>query len=547
MNAENPPSAITHSGFGAWLAVGAVFLFGIFVRAFRIGEQLILDDEWHALNAVQDHGYTWIFSHLGHADHSIPLTLLYEFFSHTIGLSEITMRAPSLLAGVLMLVMLPLLMRPWLQRGECMTMAALIAISPFLINYSRIARPYALLGLLAGASIPLAWRWWQTRHRGAGFAWFACTVLGAWLNPVSLALTAGPFLWFGGGAVAAWRRQRHHRPLLRLAAMATAMAAGITALMFAPMSNDFASLAVKSGVHQVDAQTFIVGLSLFTGSGYPIVVAAMVIAAMIGWAGLYRRDPSFSMYLLMIAAAATLAITLTGAEWIMQGLVLARYLLGLLPLYLALAAIGLVLVSRTLARVFKLRSGTGGVFITAALLALLMTGPLPGIHAGGRQFDHHMSRQFDYNPRRNPFHAVLEPVIPEPFYEEIAQLHPAGDALVVEAPWHLESNWNALPLYQHVHGQRVMVGFIGGVCAGRLYGELRQDIEGMAFRNFTSVQDVLDGRVKADFLVLRSRAIAGARTIAMNFEECERAVRSVLGNPWRSTPSALLFRVSHKP
>jgi len=138
-------------------------------------------------------------------------------------------------------------------------------------------------------------------------------------------------------------------------------------------------------------------------------------------------------------------------------------------------------------------------------------------------------------------------VIPEPFYEEIAQLHPAGDALVVEAPWHLESNWNALPLYQHVHGQRVMVGFIGGVCAGRLYGELRQDIDGMAFRNFTSVQDVLDGRVKADFLVLRSRAIAGARTIAMNFEECERAVRSVLGNPWRSTPSALLFRVSHKP
>ena len=100
MNAENPPSAITHGGFGTWLAVGAVFLFGLWVRAFRIGEQLILDDEWHALNAVQDHGYAWIFSHLGHADHSIPLTLLYEFFSHTIGLSEITMRAPSLLAGV---------------------------------------------------------------------------------------------------------------------------------------------------------------------------------------------------------------------------------------------------------------------------------------------------------------------------------------------------------------------------------------------------------------------------------------------------------------
>ncbi len=77
--------------------------------------------------------------------------------------------------------------------------------------------------------------------------------------------------------------------------------------------------------------------------------------------------------------------------------------------------------------------------------------------------------------------------------------------------------------------------------------ELRQDIDGMEFKNFASVRDVLDGRVKADFLVLRSQAPAGARTIVMDFEECERAVRSVLGEPWRSTESALAFRISREP
>ncbi len=547
MNTENPSPAEAGSGIGAWFALGVIFLFGIFVRLFRIDEQLILDDEWHALNAVQDHDYAWIFSHLGHADHSIPLTLLYEFFSHSIGLSEITMRAPSVLAGILALLILPLLMRPWLRRGECVTMAALIAISPFLINYSRIARPYALLALLAGASIPLAWRWWQNQHRGSGLAWFACTVLSAWLNPVSLALTAAPYLWFTASAVTAWRRQRDHQPLLRLASMAVATATGIMALMLSPMSNDLASLAVKSGIHHVEAQTFLVGLSLFSGSGYSIVVAAMALVATSGWMVLYRRDPSFSNYLLMLAVAATLAIALTGAEWIMHGLVLARYLLGLLPLYLALVAIGLTLIGRHLASVFRLRSGAAGVFSAVALLALLLAGPLPGLNAGDSQFVHHMSNQFDYDPDRNPIRAALESVVPDSFYADIAQLHPAGDALIVEAPWHLESNWNALPLYQDVHGQRVMVGFVGGLCAGRLYGELRHDIEGMEFKNFTFVQDVLDGRLKADFLVLRSRAPAGARSIAMNFEECAGAIHSVLGKPWRSTESALVFRISREP
>ena len=99
-------------------------------------------------------------------------------------------------------------------------------------------------------------------------------------------------------------------------------------------------------------------------------------------------------------------------------------------------------------------------------------------------------------------------------------------------------------MYQSVHGQQIIVGFVGGLCAGRLYGELRKNLDGLEFRNFTFVQDVLDGRVDADFLVLRSESPPGAREVAFDFAECEASIRSVLGKPWRTSRSALVFRLS---
>jgi len=544
MDIESRSSHNRDSVLSSWLVVGVVVIFGILIRLYRVGEQLILDDEWHALNAVQNHDYWWIFSHFGQADYSIPLALLFEFFSHTTGLDEITMRLPSLLAGILTLLVIPLLMRPWLKRNEIIVLVGLIAISPFLINYSRIARPYALIALLAGASLPLAWRWWHNKDRGSGTAWFTCTVLAAWLNPISLAVTAGPFLWFAGDSLAALWRVHDRQKLYRLVFMGVAISAAVALLMYIPLTNDFASLANKTGTHQVEPTTFLVALSLFSGSGHLLVVVAIALAFAFGCLTLYRRDPRFFSFLLVIAGAATLAIVFTGAAWIKYGLVLARYLIGFLPLFLALTAVGLVQSGHHLVKLLHLPTAADQVLTSLALLILLLSGPLARMDFRYSQFVHHMSNQFDYDPDRNPFRSALKTVIPESFYEDIAKANPAGDAVVVEAPWYLESHWNPLPLFQAVHGQKVMAGFIGGVCADNLYGELRKDVKGMAFANFTTLKKVITGKVKVDYLVLRSQGIPGSREIPMDFAKCESFVRSALGEPWRTTDTAQVFRIA---
>ena len=132
----------------------------------------------------------------------------------------------------------------------------------------------------------------------------------------------------------------------------------------------------------------------------------------------------------------------------------------------------------------------------------------------------------------------------EPFYEEIAAAHSPGETLIVEAPWYMESYTNPINLQQDVHQQRVQIGFVNGVCAGPIYGEITAGQPGMRFRNFVYLKDLLDGTRQADYLVLRHRGMPQyAREIEMDFKKCETAVRAVFGEPWRESPFALVFKI----
>ena len=133
----------------------------------------------------------------------------------------------------------------------------------------------------------------------------------------------------------------------------------------------------------------------------------------------------------------------------------------------------------------------------------------------------------------------------EDFYREIARRHPDGDAVVVEAPWHLESFSNPINLQQDIHGQSVLIGFVNGTCAGPLPGELKAGQPGMKFRNFVYLSDLLDGGRKADYLVLRRRGLKeSARKIEMDFATCEKLLRERFGSPMWETDDALVFLLS---
>ncbi|MCK5795013.1 MAG: hypothetical protein KAH12_09910, partial [Anaerolineales bacterium] len=83
-----------------------------FFRLYQLHGQILVDDEWHAVHKILNFGYLGIFADFGMADHCIPFTLLYEFLLNNFWISEFLMHLPSIAAGLLALLIVPL----WLRR-----------------------------------------------------------------------------------------------------------------------------------------------------------------------------------------------------------------------------------------------------------------------------------------------------------------------------------------------------------------------------------------------------------------------------------------------
>lgn len=347
-----------------------IFLAAAWVRLYRIGEQVVLDDEWHALNVVQDHEFGWIFTHFGSADHSIPLALLYELQYQLTGLNEILMRWPMLLAGCMAVLILPYLLRFWLSRPERLMLAALLAISPFLIYYSRFARPYSILVVLEPAALLMAWHWWKTHQLSYGAAWVLLATFSAWLNTPALIVVTSPFIWFGLHAVRRGIGTRDWTDLWKLIVIGMAMLLLLAALLGPALITQPGSIFTKAGQHYINLETLPWALSLASGSGQAWVFVPLGLASLLGLAVLFRRDKAFAQFILAAGLTALLVLILTGAAYAVHGNILLRYLIGLLPFYLGFMAIGLVHMARWLLRRTGLPKKTTGVVLIFAVVGV---------------------------------------------------------------------------------------------------------------------------------------------------------------------------------
>jgi hypothetical protein len=119
---------VTTSLHRDWLLVGAIIA-RTALRFYQLSEQIIADDDWHALQAARDLGSS-IAMHFGGSDVSIPMALYDKVVMGTVGLSEWLMRAPVVFFGLLALVCFPLILRALFDRTTKTLFGWLLAISP---------------------------------------------------------------------------------------------------------------------------------------------------------------------------------------------------------------------------------------------------------------------------------------------------------------------------------------------------------------------------------------------------------------------------------
>jgi hypothetical protein len=493
----------------AWLVLLALALaVGAFLRTWQLDIQILLDDEWHAINKLlRATDARDIATHFGLADYSIPLTLYYRFLYLHGGLTDWGMRLPMLLAGVGLLLAAPWLTRAIVSLPTRSTWVALMALSPLMIYHTRTARPYAITTFLCFVAI-FAFRAWWLEHAGRwrwATLYVAATFLAGWLHLIALSFALAPFLFHGAVALrdslrAAGRSQGLRR-LRDLLVLGVCVSLPLAAALLPPLLADAASLAAKAGTDSATAHSIYRTLLLCFGISSPWLLVAFIALCAIGVRSLWRRERELVAYLSFVVLIGVAAIIASKAAWLQHQLNFARYIQPAVPFLLLALAEGLV------AMLAVVRSGR--VQAAAAALALAgvyLAGPVPGYLYDPNQFMTDQYFQFDYDRAYNPYFTVL-PQGPVPdFYRQLGQRAPRSLTLI-ETPWSLETNHDPQPLYQAAHRQYIKIALTTPECGISDYGNYPESAVGMKLDRFVHLSALLRGQTAGgDYLVVHLRA-----------------------------------------
>lgn len=360
-------------GRAQWLA--PPFLVGAGARLWGLRHQIFLSDEVHGLEVALAAPLRQVFIYRP-KDHCMPLAGLYRLLAWLgVELSESVLRAPSVVAGLLALLVLPLLAARWGGARVGALLAWLLAISPSLVYYSRIARPYVLVVLFGGVAVAAFWRWYRGGGWGFAAGYAVAAALAIWLHPGAAPFVGAPFAFAALETLwrVAVRRQPGRRSPAALALVAAGAGAGVALFLVPAWSSLVRILRLRAGQESLTGELLGDVLLLQAGSARPWIAILFWVTALGGLGLLARRRPAAAAYTLVLVAVHWAAVTLVLEPFKMsRTIVLGRYLLVALPVALLWAAWGL---AEVWDRVGKRRGLLGPVIPAAFLAALALAGP----------------------------------------------------------------------------------------------------------------------------------------------------------------------------
>jgi len=513
----------------ALVLLGLVVAAGAFTRIFQFSQQVLLDDEWHAIHQLSS-GKTpaQLFLSIGHADYSIPLGLLYWLEGRWFGLSELGMRWPMLLAGLATLVLLP----AWAWRRYsprvALIFAGLLATSPLLLIYSQTARPYALTLLLSLVGIYGFDRYRKTPVSARSWAavYVLCFALCAWLHVITVPLMCAPLVQeaarkMAGRTAASWRQ-------LAWAGLPAAVLAA--ALVGPPLLAEPEGLALKAGQASVGIDTVLGALHAWLGT--PSLLCVIVLAALCGLgAPKLLIGNRVAQSALMGIVLTALAIVLLRPASVNHSLTFGRYLLVATPVLLLAASLG----AGRLLSAAGARKWLTALGLVAFGLYFLAQSPLRQLLAVPNSHVTHSRYQFDFRPGHNHVARYQrETLAASPFWEQLAAL-PPDTVHVGVAPFYFETyHWDG-PRWEQTSRQRVWPAFMTGFCVERRFGDVPDDGR-FTFRNAWWLSRLNGTGPAPDWLVFTRPIPRFAGTPEGNdmkqvFKRCTERLLNTLGQP----------------
>jgi uncharacterized membrane protein len=422
----------------SFLAAAAPFVAGTVLRLWNLRDQILGGDETHALRAAVNSTLSRILITYQPSDNCIPLTALYKLFMIAgVPMTEMAFRLPVLLCGLAALLALPAGLEGRVSHRTVLIFRWLIAISPALVLYSRIARSYMPMVLFSCGAVLAFEAWWRTRSWKSGGAYVLLGALAVWFHLGAGPIVAAPFLFAAGDALV--RRGRLGKDLRDLLLLGLALT-GAFALFLVPALESLREVVASKRIEQSIPWRSVIPslLRLQAGTAAGWLAALFWLAAAAGLVLLARNDRRFALYTATVVVGHVAGLLLLSPLGLESPIIFGRYLLPVLPFVLVWVASAFGGEGHRLVR---------GVAAGVLVGVLLVQGPFADPVDRRTSFLHHNDFVGFYRPR---------PRVPAAEAPELyRRLH--GET-VVEFPWLFtwEAN-HAFYLYQEIHRGRVIV------------------------------------------------------------------------------------------
>jgi len=532
----------------AWIAAVGVAVLAAWLRLDQLSGQWLMDDEWHAIHKLQrSSSYSEILSSFGVADYSIPLTAFFRFLAETIGLSELRMRFPMLIAGLA----LPVIAGAWAWRAlsarTALVFAFLLAVSPMLVNYSRTARPYSLTLLFSILSVFLLLKFLRGGGLRYAITYLIVAALAVYLHPITApffltSVSTAALYFFLKGATGAWR----NTALLLIALMAA-----VSLIVVPPVLMDQAAFAKKMASSTPDLATVWGALHMWFGTGWSTTVVAAFTFALLGVKRAIERFPELLALYVSGIVGILLAILILQPAWVHNPLTFARYLLPTLPLLLLLVAIGATDIAERIGAQLSVYAVCG------AALLMLLGSPLPALLRDPNNLTLHSFYQFDYRADQSLVRVAMpKKVEGETFWDYLSNFEPGSLKIALAGESSFESYANPAVLHQPIHRQTLVKLQTGKRCGGKRNGEAFRE-ENIHLRNAVSLAPKSELLAQGIDLVAFDMQLVGQGIGAPeNYfsseryqryrSECVLWLRQNYGDPILATPFLLIFEVSKR-
>ena len=451
-----------------FLILAGIFVLGAGLRLYLFASQIFLDDEWISVNQVIGKTYADVITQFNPVDNSSLLFNLYNLvLNRSIGWSEWTLRLPVMVAGLLSLIILPLLTKRILGERVSIIFAGLLAISPFLIFYSRYARGYEI-ATMSGFTALLLFHLWQTTGKDPYATGFVLTgAVAIYAHLFSLVAVFVPLVTaFGCGIVNRFKRTpsasgQKAVSLVDLLFVNFVLMALLLPLLW-PVISQAGHLSWRVGSLTLIGVTTAANLIAGTGN-LPVTILFFLLFAA-GWFLLFRRNQRLGWTLLSTTCAYVIVLLASRPPGMQRGEVLLRYMIVMVPVALMMAALAIEQLQKLAAEngLHRHVQTTGAVLIFGILFA---AGPLPALYHRPNNFTNHSAFQGSYKAQTwkiseantvFPAFSVATNQIPA-FYFWLQEQADIGT--IIEYPFDVCDYNNLFDYYQHFHKKNIIAGF----------------------------------------------------------------------------------------